>query len=115
VISPRGCYPLENGRVLYAGGTVVGVVDPVMQEEFIIVNAVSPTGTAIANFSAVSRIDIADCPADLNSDGAVDGNDLGSLLAQWGSPGGSADLNGDGSVDGNDLGLLLAAWGPCPG
>ena len=84
VISPRGCYPLENGKVLYAGGTVVGVVDPVMQEEFIIVNAVSPTGTAIANFSAISRIDIAQCPADFNDDGSVDGNDLGSLLAAWG-------------------------------
>ncbi|MBU3683708.1 MAG: hypothetical protein FGM39_06820 [Phycisphaerales bacterium] len=115
VISPRGCYPLENGKVLYAGGTVVGVVDPVMQEEFIIVNAVSPTGTAIANFSAISRIDIAECPADFNDDGSVDGNDLGFLLASWGAPGGSADLNGDGSVDGNDLGFLLAAWGPCPG
>ena len=115
VISPRGCYPLENGKVLYAGGTVVGVVDPVMQEEVIIVNAVSPTGTAIANFSAISRIDIAQCPADFNDDGSVDGNDLGFLLASWGSSGGSADLNGDGSVDGNDLGSLLAAWGPCPG
>jgi hypothetical protein len=115
VISPRGCYPLENGKVLYAGGTVVGVVDPVMQEEFIIVNAVSPTGTAIANFSAISRIDIAQCPADFNDDGSVDGNDLGFLLASWGASGGPADLNGDGSVDGNDLGSLLAAWGPCPG
>ena len=115
VISPRGCYPLENGKVLYAGGTVVGVVDPVMQEEFIIVNAVSPTGTAIANFSAISRIDIAQCPADFNDDGSVDGNDLGFLLAFWGASGGPADLNGDGSVDGNDLGSLLAAWGPCPG
>ena len=115
VISPRGCYPLENGKVLYAGGTVVGVVDPVMQEEVIIVNAVSGTGAAIANFSAVSRIDIAECPADFNDDGAVDGNDLGFLLASWGATGGSADLNGDGTVDGNDLGLLLAAWGPCAG
>jgi hypothetical protein len=63
----------------------------------------------------VSRIDIADCPADFNDDGAVDGNDLGFLLASWGATGGSADLNGDGTVDGNDLGLLLAAWGPCAG
>ena len=114
VISPRGCYPLENGKVLYAGGTVVGVVDPVMQEEFIIVNAVSPTGSAIANFSAISRIDIVNCPADFNDDGSVDGNDLGFLLASWGASGGPADLNADGAVDGNDLGMLLAAWGPCP-
>lgn len=49
-------------------------------------------------------------PADLNGDGVVDGNDLGLLLAAWGTRG-PADLNGDGTVDGNDLGLLLAAWG----
>jgi hypothetical protein len=47
---------------------------------------------------------------DLNGDGVVDGNDLGTLLAQWGGPG-SADFNGDGIVDGNDLGSLLADWG----
>jgi hypothetical protein len=81
------------------------------------VNAVSPSGSPIANFSAISRIDIdaAACPADLTDDGVVDGNDLGSLLAAWGAAGGPADLTGDGVVDGNDLGQLLAAWGPCPG
>jgi len=48
-------------------------------------------------------------PADLNGDGVVDGNDLGLLLAQWGSAG-TADFNGDGVVDGIDMGILLAAW-----
>jgi hypothetical protein len=52
------------------------------------------------------------CPADLNDDGAVDGADLGALLASWGQPG-PADLDGNGVVDGVDLGSLLAAWGPC--
>ena len=45
---------------------------------------------------------------DLNGDGAVDGADLGLLLAAWGQPGG--DLDGSGTTDGADLGLLLAAW-----
>jgi hypothetical protein len=54
------------------------------------------------------------CPADLTDDGFVDGNDLGQLLAQWGTDG-SADFNNDGFVDGNDLGQMLAAWGQCPG
>jgi hypothetical protein len=37
------------------------------------------------------------------------------MLAAWGSvPAGvAADINRDGAVDGNDLGLLLAGWGPC--
>lgn len=53
------------------------------------------------------------CPADLNGDSSVDGQDLGVLLGAWGSSGVPADLNGDGPVDGQDLGVLLGAWGPC--
>ena len=52
------------------------------------------------------------CPGDLDGDRVIDGNDLGTLLGGWGSPG-PADLNGDGQVDGNDLGQMLGAWGPC--
>ncbi|MBM4112389.1 MAG: DUF3459 domain-containing protein [Phycisphaerae bacterium] len=52
---------------------------------------------------------------DLNNDGVVDGDDLGSLLGQWGPcQGCAADFDGSGSVDGNDLGTLLGAWGPVP-
>lgn len=48
---------------------------------------------------------------DLNADGAVNGADLGLLLAAWGTcPACPADLTGDGLVDGADLGLLLANW-----
>jgi hypothetical protein len=47
--------------------------------------------------------------ADLNCDGAVNGDDLGILLGAWGTP--AADLNGDGTTDGNDLGILLGDWG----
>jgi hypothetical protein len=50
-------------------------------------------------------------PADLNSDGQVNGADLGLMLAAWGPCAGcDADLNGDGQVNGADLGLLLADW-----
>jgi hypothetical protein len=55
------------------------------------------------------------CPADFNQDGAVNGDDLGSLLNAWAQEVPDYDLNGDGIVDGNDLGQLLGAWGPCPG
>lgn len=77
-----------------------------------------------AGTQAVSNIEFAEpapscnetCAGDLNGDGAVDGADLGLLLAAWGTAGGcpSADLNDDGTVDGADLGLQLAAWGACP-
>jgi hypothetical protein len=48
-------------------------------------------------------------PADLNSDGVVDGADLGILLSNWGSAG-AGDLDASGTVDGIDLGLLLGSW-----
>jgi hypothetical protein len=57
------------------------------------------------------------CTGDLNGDHAVDGADLGILLAAWGTCTNLpcvGDLNLDGVVDGADLGILLAAWGACP-
>jgi hypothetical protein len=51
------------------------------------------------------------CPEDLNSDGIVNGADLGLLLGAWGTDGG--DINGDGLTNGADLGLMLGAWGDC--
>lgn len=50
---------------------------------------------------------------DINSDGHVDGADLGLLLGAWGGcPAGccQGDLSPNGIVDGADLGLLLGAW-----
>jgi len=58
---------------------------------------------------------IADCPADFNGNGKVDGGDLGSLLGDWGAVNvcSDADFDGDGIVNGFDLGILLGNWGPC--
>jgi subtilisin family serine protease len=51
---------------------------------------------------------------DLNGDAAIDGNDLGLLLAAWGpcSIACAADLTDDGTVNGDDLGVMLGNWGP---
>lgn len=54
-------------------------------------------------------------PADLNCDGAVNGEDLGILLNAWGPcitgpPTCRGDLDGNGIVNADDLGRLLAAW-----
>lgn len=56
--------------------------------------------------------DVCACTGDLDKSGAVDGADLGALLAAWGTP--ELDLDGDNIVSGSDLGLLLGAWGTCP-
>jgi len=71
-----------------------------------------PQGFAIVVSGAVSE-PTAPCVADLSGDGTVDSQDLGQLLAAWGSPG-PADFDGSGAVGNDDLGVLLAAWGPCP-
>jgi hypothetical protein len=58
------------------------------------------------------------CPADLNGDNFVNGDDLGILLGAWGQCASStcpADFNDDGFVNGDDLGVMLGAWGACPG
>jgi hypothetical protein len=58
----------------------------------------------------------ANCAADINSDRAVDGADLGAMLAAWGDHpllGNRADLDSNRRVDGADIGLLLARWGAC--
>lgn len=52
---------------------------------------------------------------DLNSDGIVNGFDLGMLLGAWGNVTNNtafADLNGDSKVNNTDLNILLSNWGP---
>ncbi len=55
-------------------------------------------------------------PADLNTDGFVDGQDLGMLLSNWGQfvVSGQGELSGTQPVDGLDLGMLLTDWNPSP-
>ena len=60
-------------------------------------------------FAPTSAILAGGCPLDLDSSGAVDGADLGVMLAAWGTA--THDATGDGVVDGADLGILLSNWG----
>ena len=61
------------------------------------------------------------CLGDFDSNGQVNGSDVGLFLVQWGNSSDcsgeicSADLNGDGRVNGVDLGILLTLWGSCGG
>jgi len=72
------------------------------------------TEAGIDNFQIERVICPAGCTADFNGDGQVDGDDLGTLLGQWGPCAVcAADFNGDGQVDGDDLGSLLGFWGAC--
>lgn len=51
------------------------------------------------------------CPADFDSNGAIDGADLAALLGAWGSS--ANDLDGNGTTDAADLSIVLGSWGPC--
>ncbi|MFM8641326.1 MAG: hypothetical protein ACKOEP_00610, partial [Phycisphaerales bacterium] len=75
-------------------------------------NALVAIGAARAARLIIEATDGPACvPADFNCDGAVNGDDLGRLLAAWGICGTCAeDLTGDGAVDGDDLGRLLSEW-----
>jgi hypothetical protein len=56
------------------------------------------------------------CPADIDSNGFIDANDLALILGHWGTDGGkapSADLDRNGVVDAEDLALVLGNWGKC--
>ncbi len=80
----------------------------------------SPTATAAGkalgwNDNNSNQITVAyTVYGDANLDGAVNGADLGAVLANFGSTSGSwymGDFNYDGSVNGADLGVVLANFG----
>lgn len=48
--------------------------------------------------------------ADVNTDDAVDGADLGAILEWWGSSHPICDLDGDGIVGGGDLAVVFEGW-----
>lgn len=102
----RGAFVLENGEVLYTGGTDVRAYNPQSDTHRVIVSQIG------ASFRWISKITV--CPEDLNCSGAIDGADLGQLLGGWGTSG-ATDLDGSGTTDGADLGMLLSKWGPCAG
>lgn len=71
------------------------------------------TVTLLSGLAADQRIQISSGErCDLDGDGAVNGRDLGALLAAWGpiDPHQPVDLNADGMVDGADLGVLFFNW-----
>jgi hypothetical protein len=77
--------------------------------------SISEAGLDAFRVESVECDDTGSLPGDLNGDCAVNGGDLGILVALWGEPGGIGDLDGDGIVGGGDLGVMLAAFGSsCP-
>ena len=56
----------------------------------------------------------APCDGDADGNGAIDFNDLVTMLSLWGPCDGCAsDIDGNGQVEFNDLVALLSQWGSC--
>lgn len=97
--------PANAHRVVYlewAGWGINNSFDPVF-------------GDTIAYDAVI--VAAASCPGDTDGDGAIAQDDLGVLLAAFGTSAGDpnfnagADFNYDGVIDQADLGILLAAYG----
>ncbi|MHC5003383.1 MAG: multicopper oxidase domain-containing protein, partial [Planctomycetota bacterium] len=58
---------------------------------------------------------VVDCPADTDGNGAVDVDDLVTVILGWGGDGSddNADIDGSGLVDVDDLVEVILSWGPC--
>ncbi|MFO0872798.1 MAG: GC-type dockerin domain-anchored protein [Phycisphaerales bacterium] len=101
-----GVYLLE--RKLYSTDPAVG---PSESFWFVLGHDASDAEIDAAYEYMLAKIAPAPCPGDLDGNNAIDGADLGAMLAAWGTTDAAADLNADGIVDGADLGALLSLWG----
>lgn len=65
-------------------------------------------------FAGLDRHPCPECRGNVDCRGdVVDAQDLGRLLARWGSNDDHCDIDDDGVVGAADLGLLFVEWGPC--
>jgi hypothetical protein len=76
-------------------------------------NPASLVEAGVDDFSVVDALCADGLLGDVNSDGSIDGADLGLLLAAWETSDAASDFDGNGVVDGADLGILLCSWAPC--
>jgi len=119
--------PIGNYRVKYCSPAVDEGDDDLVPEDAADIDGVNGTSEPLPwdldqgdRFNG-SSVDMgayewssSGCEGDLNDDGVVNGDDLGTLLGQWGAcVGCPSDFNCSGVVDGDDLGTLLGYWGEC--
>jgi hypothetical protein len=94
-----------------AGGTRIDLADAGIASIRFVRIRVAADAPAVPEIDAIVAVRPGAGPADLNGDGAVNGDDLGIMLGAWGPCSGcAADLDRNGNVDGDDLGSLLGSW-----
>jgi hypothetical protein len=104
----------KDGVNIFNGITYAGVTSPSLT---ITADEPSQSGdysVAITNACGTTVSDIAwvevTCPADFNSDGGTDGQDLFEFFEAWSGGESNADLNFDGGIDGGDVTAFYLRW-----
>jgi subtilisin-like proprotein convertase family protein len=116
------------GTIVFAGGTPAGVYSSFDSLAAFIGDTTNGTWTltvadqAGGDIGSIDSFDIrfsafnsncSSCPAcaaDYNSDGGVDGADIGAFFPDWESSAACADVNQDGGVDGADIEAFFNVW-----
>ena len=70
-------------------------------------------GPGLATLSIQPQFNPCACPADTDGNGLVNTDDLLTVIADWGQPGGAGDLDYDCAVGVSDLLIVISDWGPC--
>ncbi|MBM4113303.1 MAG: hypothetical protein FJ253_08005 [Phycisphaerae bacterium] len=114
IFGSAGGAGVPSAQLIWLGGEVYKLSDLLAPGSATLGNVVdiNAIGQLLSSGGPKIATPLASSPADLTGDCAVDGDDLGVLLASWGSPDfdSRCDFNGDGIVNGDDLGTLLGEW-----
>ena len=105
---------VANGDASYASNQVIGGL-PGGNDTSDLAN---PTVVNFGNIAGTQYVIVAGscgnacpvCAADFNSDGGVDGSDVGAFFGAWEAGDSCGDVNQDGGVDGSDVGYFFSVW-----
>lgn len=67
-------------------------------------------GSAITPALPLTVCKCAECAADFNEDGGIDGSDVSAFFEAWERGDCDADVNGDGGVEGGDVSTFFGQW-----
>ncbi len=101
--SLRGVAPLSPGKFLLTADTAISVLTTAT-------GAITPVYTdSNANFQYANSVTFY-CPADMNADGFVNGDDYDAFASSFDAADAEADFNGDGFVNGDDYDAFSSAF-----
>ncbi|MFO0835411.1 MAG: hypothetical protein U0638_10590 [Phycisphaerales bacterium] len=100
---PRGVAPLSGGTFLFTADNAIYVLNP------------ATGGTTLMYAETLASFQFANvvtffCPADVNADGFVNGDDYDTFASFFDTADAEADFNGDGFVNGDDYDAFASAF-----